>query len=484
MNQKGRAKVCTFLLALLLLAVMLLSQPVGSLAAANQHRRSSQFTRIPFQDLNTTSKSLSPTDRLEVFEKVWTDINDYYYDPTFKGVNWRSIRERYQPLIKAANSDQEFYALLTRMTGELHDAHTTVLSPILRAMLRQQQRVSAGFRVSEVEGKPVIIEVTPESEAARAGMDTGMIVLAINDRPVEDRLAQVRSRINRSSSDRLDQTRVYASVFGGDFQGAGSSIKLRLQRADGSIFDVALTREVIHSLPKVIAKRLSSGYGYIALDQFTPELSKQFKDGLISLKDTAGLIIDLRFNSGGSNQGLDPVVETLLKSKTLFLRNNTRTGKPLSGLPLEIYLGADGHQVYSGRVVILTSALTASSAEMFAAGMQETGRASVVGTQTCGCVVGVRAQRELKGGGVLRVSEVLWRTPKGRKLEGEGVVPDKTVAPTISDLQRHRDVVLEQAEQVLRQFAIGRPLQNHQFMIEPKIEAIFIKSKKEFGALK
>jgi C-terminal processing protease CtpA/Prc len=54
---------------------------------------------------------------------------------------------------------------------------------------------------------------------------------------------------------------------------------------------------------------------------------------------------------------------------------------------------------------------------------------------------------------VLEISEILWLTPKGRKLEGEGVLPDREVSPTIADLQRRRDVVLEAAEQNLREMA-------------------------------
>ena len=56
----------------------------------------------------------------------------------------------------------------------------------------------------------------------------------------------------------------------------------------------------------------------------------------------------------------------------------------------------------------------------------------------------------MKGGGVLEMSEVLWFSPKGRKLEGTGILPDETVAPTLSDLQRKHDPAIETAERVLR----------------------------------
>jgi C-terminal processing protease CtpA/Prc len=59
----------------------------------------------------------------------------------------------------------------------------------------------------------------------------------------------------------------------------------------------------------------------------------------------------------------------------------------------------------------------------------------------------------MKGGGVLELSEVLWISPKGRKLEGAGILPDETVAPTLSDLQLKHDPAIETAEKVLRESA-------------------------------
>jgi C-terminal processing protease CtpA/Prc len=81
--------------------------------------------------------------------------------------------------------------------------------------------------------------------------------------------------------------------------------------------------------------------------------------------------------------------------------------------------------------------------------MQETGRAVIVGTQTCGCVVGIHGQETLKGGGALTIAEVPWFTVKGRRLEGEGVIPDREVPVTLADIVAERDAQLEEAERIL-----------------------------------
>jgi carboxyl-terminal processing protease len=82
--------------------------------------------------------------------------------------------------------------------------------------------------------------------------------------------------------------------------------------------------------------------------------------------------------------------------------------------------------------------------------MQDSRRATLVGSQTCGCVLGITHDRVMKGGGVLEISEVLWFSPKGRKLEGEGVIPDRAAVPTIVSLRENRDIVLQAGENALK----------------------------------
>jgi C-terminal processing protease CtpA/Prc len=62
----------------------------------------------------------------------------------------------------------------------------------------------------------------------------------------------------------------------------------------------------------------------------------------------------------------------------------------------------------------------------------------------------------MKGGGVLEISEVLWFSPKDRKLEGEGVIPDRVAVPTIASLREKRDLVLEAGEKMLQEPATAQ----------------------------
>jgi carboxyl-terminal processing protease len=399
---------------------------------------------------------LSPKMRMEIFEKVWKEIHDHYYDPSFNGVNWDEIHARYRLLIEEPADDQDFYALMSRMTGELHDAHTRFNSPEQWRSYKKQQGVSSGISVDDVDGKTVVTAVRRDSSAAHAGIEPGMVILTIDGKPVAERVAEIERSKPSSSSERATRIFSYGRLFAGPPE---TEMKLGLERADGSRFDAILQRQIYSSAPDVATDVLPSGNGYIRFDGFQPAITKEFRQALERFKNAPGLVVDLRRNGGGDLGVLLPIAGYFFDKKTLFAKDKTRSGKPLSEfagifrLPLELYVGRPGDQIYSGPVVILVDARSASSSEVFAAGMQDSQRAKIVGSQSCGCVLGIARPRVMKGGGVLEMSEVLWFSPKGRKLEGTGILPDETVAPTLRDLQRRRDPAIETAEKLLRAMA-------------------------------
>ncbi len=409
--------------------------------------------------MSGASRSLSPKDRLQVFEKVWNDVDEHYYDPEFGGVDWKEIRQRYLPLVEAVKDDKDFYSTLDRMTAELHDAHTRFNSPEQWKNHQKHVGVSVGFRAGYVEGKVVVLDVLPDSNAARAGVQAGMVVTALNGQSTAEQLAAAAKAVLPSSTERITELRILSNVFAAPLD---SPFTATLQRGDSSTFDVKYARQILSNAPRVTAAKLASGFGYIRFDEFQPALVKDFKAELENLRATPGLILDLRWNRGGVGATLEAMAGYFFDQRTLFERRMTRKEVSASEHDgrhteeMQYFVGKKGAQVYSGPVVILVSEYSASATEVFDAGMQDAGRATLVGSQSCGCVLGITHERVMKGGGVLEISEILWFSPKGRKLEGEGVTPDKVAVPTIASLQEKRDVVLEQGEKTLRELVAAK----------------------------
>jgi carboxyl-terminal processing protease len=406
-----------------------------------------------------TSRKLSPKDREAVFEKVWKDIDEHYYDPEFGGVKWPDIHEHYLPLVEASKDDQDFYAIMDRMTAELHDAHTRFSSPEQWENRKKHQGVSIGFRAGYVEGRVVVLDVLPDSNAARAGVEPGMILTAIDRQLIADRLAVAAQSVLPSSTERVTKLRVLSTLLSGSIE---TPFTASLERADGSTLDVTLARQILSTAPRVMSQKLSSGFGYIRFDEFHPSLVKDFKTAVENLRTQPGLILDLRRNRGGVGATLEAMAALFLANKTLFERRMSRkqvTASERDGHHAEerqVFVGKNGGQIYSAPVVILVSEYSASATEVFSAGMQDSGRATLVGSPSCGCVLGITHDRVMKGGGVLEISEVLWFSPKDRKLEGEGVIPDRVAVPTILSLREKHDLVLEEGEKALRELAAAK----------------------------
>ncbi len=440
--------------ALVLILLLVFASP----ALPQENPNAPTTPQVPGAAAESPAKErLTPRDRKEVFEKIWREIHDHYYDPSYNGADWNEVHERYAPLVDATKNDQEFYALMSQMTSELHDAHTRFNSPEQWRNFRRQQGVTVGFTVDDVDGKTVVTSVTPGSDAAHDGIEPGMVVLRVNDTPVAERIAEIQKKRLPSSSERATRWFIYNRVFAGP---ADMPVKVALQRADGSVVEVSVQRQVYSAAPEVTTHVLPSGNVYIRFDGFQHPITKEFRQALQKNRDAPGLIVDLRRNGGGDLAVLLPIAGYFFGKRTLFAKDSTRTGKPLSSyvglfkLPLQLYVGRPGEQIYSGPVVILVDAHSASSSEVFAAGMQDTLRAKIIGSQSCGCVLGIAKPRVMKGGGVLEMSEVLWFSPKGRKLEGTGIIPDKIVVPSVADLQRRRDPVLAEADKSLVKTAV------------------------------
>lgn len=396
--------------------------------------------------------SLSAKERAEIFDEVWETIDEKYYDPKFNGTDWNAVRERYRPQVESAASDREFYALLKQMTGELRDAHTRVLSPQQRQRRKNRQATRLGLLIYEVENTPVIFDVTPDSDAERAGVKAGMLVRTIDGQPIAEALAEARREAGTSSSERATRINTYRKLMEGE---PDTQLKLGLTRADGTPLDVTLTRRTVSDVPQFAARLLPSGYAYIRFDRFRAPVDKQIKEALERFKAAPGLILDLRANGGGyAHIGMN-IAGYFFDDKVPVARIATRTGKPpsvlfgLVSIPKEFQAGRKGGQLYSNSVVLLVNEGSASASEVLAGAMQEQDRAHIIGTQTCGCVIGVLKRRELKGGGELAVSEIGFTTAKGRTLEGDGITPDQSVAVTLADLQQQRDAALEEAEKYL-----------------------------------
>ena len=431
---------------LLWLAAALL---VGGCAAIDPHNILARGVRDSNPDFKLDV--LGEWGRSAAFDFVWDTINQNYVDPKFNGVDWKKAADRYRPLAMGAQNDDEFWNVLNRLTGELKDSHTRVEPPGIVAMRRRQEAVSLGIDIDRVEGRIVVVHVSPDSDAYWAGVRSGMEVSEIDGYPAEQRYAPILAAEREQSTLQAKEKRAFRTMLLGD---PDTKMGFEFVRADGSKFKATLARKVVRSSPYASARKLPSGYAYIRFTSFSGSLLGRVLDAIHDNKSSPGLIIDLRNNGGGSAFMVESIANQLLKEKTEVGTIVTRTGEPVTlfGFPVEkLKRTLDGSPAaYDKPVVVLINAGSASASELLAGWFQDIGRVKVVGQRSCGCLQGFLGYATVPGGAELAYSEIAMISAKGHRFEREGVIPDVEVPITREDLRLNRDRALETAEDLLR----------------------------------
>lgn len=393
------------------------------------------------------------SERAEIFEQVWQIINEKYYDAGFNGVDWKRVGEKYRARLKKISGDKDFYILLDQMAGELRDSHMRVYSPEQKAERKNRTRTSVGIQIKEIENAIVISNVAPDSEAERFGIKEGMIVRSINDVPVKKAITDAKRAVGASSSERSTALRLFSKLLAGEPE---TFLKIGLRDEKGNSKNFTLKRISASSAPQISSRILPSGIAYLKFDQFDKSLETKITNALENFKDAPALILDLRGNTGGDGEMGLRFLGRFFDKKITVAKIITRTGKPpIEGMPMTLETGETGRQIFAKPLAVLIDERTASTAELIANALQETGRATIFGTNSCGCVLAFLDYKPLAGGGDMTLSEFGFITPNGNRLEGAGVLPDRIVLPKLEDIRNGRDAALETAEKILAENNVG-----------------------------
>jgi carboxyl-terminal processing protease len=349
---------------------------------------------------------------------VWQLVADRHYDPKLNGVDWRAAGERFGPEVAAARDEAALYRVFNAMLEPLNDSHTHALTAARAGERRSRVRARTGFNMTRVEERWVVFEVLPGSPAEEAGIKVGWIVVAREGVPLGPRI---------------------------DFRAkqGDAAVWEFLDEADRPVRLAPVARE-LPTAPRQVVRVLDEGYVYLRFDEFNGSGRRWLSRQLKAHAAAPGVIIDLRQNPGGETISLGITVgeffDRSVDCGTFISRGGSRSIKNSWQL---------GSANYRGKVVVLVNGSTGSAAEIFSAVLQDHGRATLIGRRTAGAVL-ASWYYWLPDGGQLQLSREDYVAPKGRRLEGAGIVPDVVVERTLAEMRSGRDWDLEAALQVLR----------------------------------
>jgi len=410
---------------------------------------------------------MTPAERelqMESFDQVWETIKEKHWDPRTNGVNWDSLRAVLRPRVAAARTASEARGVIARMVASLGQSHFGIYSRDLYDDVEGSGGGAGGdgwtgidFRV--VDGRALIVSVEAGSPADLDGVKPGWEILRASGEDVRKLLRRLSSRIEAGPrSEFLMNTAVRRRLQGP----VGHELAVCLLDGDNHKRDLLLRLieprghlAQLGELPPVYVwidtTRVERNIGLIRFNMFLDpgRVMDVFNRAMSSWMHLDGVIIDLRGNPGGIGAMAMGMAGWFIGEKgrvlgTMYTRSN----------PIKFTVNPRP-QTYDGPLAILVDGLTASTAEILAAGLRDLGRARLFGTPTAGAALPSVFERLPNGDG-FQYAFANYISQGGEVLENHGVVPDVEVRPTREALLQGHDPALDAAVGWIRRGELAR----------------------------
>ena len=343
---------------------------------------------------------------------------------------WGAVRTRF---VGDYDPGTAMDSALMGMVEGLGDRWSFYLNAEESAYQRERENnryVGIGVTVSQEDARGLLLlQVYALSPAERAGLKAGELITAVDG-------ASAAGEGQKSALDAIKGEE-------------GTEVRLTVMGADGKSKEVSVVRQAIQG-QLVRYELLDSGVGYIAVSRFYTGCAQQFRAAVDDLveKGAVGLIFDMRNNGGGYVHELTDMLDYLLPEGPIFrsqdvmgLEEVTQSDENYVNLPMATLVNSD----------------TYSAAEIFAAQLQESVGAAIVGEETSG--KGYSQQTvSLPNGGELHLSTAKYTTGAGVSLVGTGVSLDAETALTAEErlalnvgrLEHEEDAQLQKALELLK----------------------------------
>lgn len=220
---------------------------------------------------------------------------------------------------------------------------------------------------------------------------------------------------------------------------AGTQVTLEILH-EGEVVPVTVvvTREEI-KVPSVHAEVLTEEIAHIEITYFTTNTGSEMVSALeeVLRKNVKGVILDLRDNPGGPVDAAVSVASQFLKEGIVLYAVDSDGKK-------ETWNVKAGGMATELPLAVLVNQNSASASEVVAGALQDYERGALVGTKTFG-KGSINHFRQLSDGSAIYISIGRWYTPKGRQIEGNGLVPDIVVQRNDEDAAQGKDPQLDKA---------------------------------------
>jgi tricorn protease len=376
-----------------------------------------------------------PAEWKQIFNEVWRQERDYFFEASMNGVNWEAVRDKYAPLVPYAANRYDLTYIMGEVIGELSNSHTYVgggdqpdLHPVNVGLLGVDFEIDSAsglYRFKKIyAGENWNPQTRSPLTEPGVNVREGDYLLAVNGRALRAPQNPYEFFVNTAN-----ETTAITVNSKPDAEGA-RTLPVK------PISDEYPLRELswVESNRKKVDAATHGRVGYIYIPdmgdaglnafvkQFFPQIRKE------------GLVIDVRYNGGGF---VDQLIFERLR-RVLVGMGAARNFESNTTPPI----------VFHGYLAAITNQYAASDGDIFSEFFKVYKLGPLIGERTWGGVRGIRGDIPLIDGGYITRPEFAdYGLDSKWVVENHGVAPDIEVDNRPDDVVRGKDAQLDRAIQ-------------------------------------
>ena len=314
------------------------------------------------------------------FDEFWNDINNNYAYFEQQQIDWKKVKEIYQPLVKEITNNIDFIRFLEKVINELHNGHIS-----LNTNLSSSNRIIPSGQDIFVENqgsKFYITDWRKDFGAHKSGLEIGDEILLFNDKPVDE---QVRQFLPKYTDQYTTQMYRYAvnMLFAGTHD---IKRKITVSRNGTKMVFYPDSLPVEKPGNLLEAGVLNTTTAYIRFNNSLGNLNsiRAFDNALDSFFHFKNLVIDLTETPGGGNTTVARCIMGRFIDKTQPYQQHEFTENEFQTKRYWVEYVTPRKTPFKGKVFVLVGHWTGSMGEGIAIGFDGLKRAKVIGTEMAG----------------------------------------------------------------------------------------------------
>ena len=370
-------------------------------------------------------------ERAYMFDHVWRQVKDKFYDKNIHGVDWEGYRKTYERFLPYINNNHDFQEMLSEMLGELNASHTGArysgswasLQTASLGLFFDENYTGDGLKIAEViKGCEIACKQTD--------VKSGCIIEKIDG-------TEIKAGMD------------YFPLLDGKI---GKPVRLTIRPKSGRSFDVTTKGMSMNAVDDLLYKRWvdrnrqlvdslsGSRLAYVHVRAMNSESFRTVYRELLSDKNRnrEAVIVDDRHNGGG---WLHDDLCTLLNGKEYQ-----------NFMPRGNYIGRDPFNKWTKPSCVLICEDDYSNGHGFPMVYKTLGIGKLIGTPVAGTMTAVWWETMIDNTMVFGIPQVGCMTLDGKYAENTQLNPDITVYNTPEDFLNGNDRQLKAAiEEMMKQ---------------------------------